>query len=63
MRELDKDKRGLHEIYLRTKSENDKTEYNRKNREEKYKVQEKKCILDERLGECLSRILEKKKLF
>ena len=50
-------------MFLRTKSEHDKAEYNRKNREVKYKVREKKCMVDERWGESLSRnFREKKKL-
>ena len=63
MRELVKDKRRLYEIYLRTKSELDKNEYNRKNREVKYKVGEKKCMVDERWGERLSRNFRKKQFF
>ena len=39
-RELTKDKRRLYEMYLRTKSEHDKNEYSRKNKELKYKVRE-----------------------
>ena len=42
MRELVKDKRRLYEMYLRTKSEHNKTEYSGKNREVKDKVREKK---------------------
>ena len=61
MRELVKDKRRLYEMYLRTKSEHDKTEYNRKSREVKYKVREKKCLVDERLCERLSRNFKEKK--
>ena len=41
-------------MYMRTKSEHDKTENNRKNREVKYKVREKKCVVDKRWGESLS---------
>ena len=47
MRELVKDKRRLYEIYLKTMSEDDKSKYNRKYREVKYKVREKKCMVDE----------------
>ena len=50
MRELVKDKRRLYEMYLRTRSEHDKNEYNRNNREVKYKVREKKRVVDERWG-------------
>ena len=64
MRELVQDKRRLYEMYLRTRSEHDKNEYNRKNREVKYKVREKKRVVDERWGESLSKnFREKKKLF
>ena len=64
MRELIEDKRRLYELYLRTKCEHDKNEYNMKKREVKYKVREKKRMVDERWGESLSKnFREKKKLF
>ena len=51
-------------MYSRTKSEHDKDEYNRKNRDVNYKIREKKCMVDERWGESLSRnFREKKKHF
>ena len=49
---------------MRTKNGHDKNEYNRKNREMKVKVKEKKCIVDERCCESFSRnFREKKKLY
>ena len=63
MRELVKDKRRPHEMYFRPKSKNDKNEYNRKNKEVKNKVREKKCMVEERSGESLSRNFGEKKQF
>ena len=64
MKELVKDKRRLFEVYNRSKGENDREEYRRKNQEVKRRVREKKNVVNERLGESLSvNFKENKKMF